>query len=225
MMTFDIVGDKHPADICFLPEVDNLDGGYLFVTREYESKSVAVYHYDLTGQDVVMTFFGEIGGFPFQQGPNLLFIDLVGDTYYLCIGSYHWQKCAVFTAKAHELFPKCAMASLWMPAFKPLAADNRFDFPIPAPDGPCQTKIVRDVGGAWYLLAFRGDPPTSIHSTDYVDAYPVTFEPFEIGAPNPPAHIVFPKGETGFASRHPLCRAFRPSVDLVVLPLGGGRRP
>jgi hypothetical protein len=27
--------EEHPSDICFLPDIDNLDSGYLFVTEEY----------------------------------------------------------------------------------------------------------------------------------------------------------------------------------------------
>ena len=38
--------EPHPADICFLPEVDDRDAGYLFVTEEFDRRFVSVYRWE-----------------------------------------------------------------------------------------------------------------------------------------------------------------------------------
>jgi hypothetical protein len=37
--------EQHPADIDFLPDVEGVDGGYLFVIEEITEKRVAVYRW------------------------------------------------------------------------------------------------------------------------------------------------------------------------------------
>ena len=37
--------EEHPSDICFLPDIDNSDSGYLFVTEEYNMRRMAVYYW------------------------------------------------------------------------------------------------------------------------------------------------------------------------------------
>jgi hypothetical protein len=66
--------------------------------------------------------------------------------------------------------------------------------------GACQTKLIRDAEGKWYLLAFHSDPPDKENGTDYVDVYGVEFEPFGISYLLDSVHVSFKPGDTGFAS-------------------------
>ena len=79
--------ETHPADICFLPDVNGLDAGYLFVTEEFDRHCVSVYSWEPSGG---LNLLGQVRqGFP-GTGPNLLFFDRVGHDYYLGIATYHW---------------------------------------------------------------------------------------------------------------------------------------
>ena len=200
MEAFGTVGDVHPSDICFLAEVNGLDGGYIFVAEEYEKQTVGVFHFDLAHPQPQPD---DIGNLPFRfekSGPNLITIDRVDDRYFLIVGSTNWGYCHVFTAHQAELFPRCQARGMALAAFKPLSAENQFPFPITAAEGPSQIKLVKDSTGSWSLLAFRGDPPSREDATDYVDIYPVTFDPFKIGPRGKPVHITLPSGDTSFAS-------------------------
>ena len=186
--------EQHPSDIVFLSEVNGLDGGYLFVTQEYVRHTVAVYRWR-AGEKLELQ--GEIWqGFP-PGGPNLLLLDLVGDDYYLGIVSTNWGWGALLTARARDLFPKCAPGRLDVDAFQPAAAQSMFPFPV---QGACQTKLVRDATGAWYLLGFRSDPTDDPNGTDYVDVYGVRFSPFSISHLLFSVQVFFKPGDTGFAS-------------------------
>ncbi|HKD32203.1 MAG TPA: hypothetical protein VKB73_01905 [Gaiellaceae bacterium] len=186
--------EQHPSDIVFLPEVNGLDGGYLFVTQEYVRHTVAVYRWR-PGEDLELQ--GEIWqGFP-PGGPNLLLLDLVGDDYHLGIASTNWGWGALLTARARDLFPKCAPGRLNVDALQPAAAQSMFPFPV---QGASQTKLVRDATGAWYLLGFRADPTDDPNGTDYVDVYGVRFSPFSISHLLFSVHVYFRAGDTGFAS-------------------------
>ena len=61
-------------------------------------------------------------------------------------------------------------------------------------------KLVRDSTGGWFLLAFRSEPNDDPNGTDYVDVYPISFAPFQIGARLLSQHVFFRAGDTGFAS-------------------------
>jgi hypothetical protein len=45
--------ERHPSDIAFLPDVNDLDAGYLFVAKEYDKRRVTVYRWE-PGQDFVL---------------------------------------------------------------------------------------------------------------------------------------------------------------------------
>jgi hypothetical protein len=200
MEAFGTVGDTHPSDICFLAEVDELDGGYVFVAEEFEKQKIGVFHFDLSGAPALLD---RVGDLPFRfekDGPNLITIDRVGDTYFLIAGSTHWGYCQVFVAKESDIFPKCQARSMLLTAFKPLSRENRFNFPITTSKAPSQIKLVKDSIGAWSLLAFRGDPPDRERATDYVDIYPVSFNPFSIGPLIKSVHIFLRSGDTSFAN-------------------------
>jgi hypothetical protein len=187
--------ERHPSDICFLPEVDGLDAGYLFVVEEYDNRWVSVYRWDPT-QGLVLQ--GRVSqGFP-EDGPNLLFADRVGHCYYLGVASTHWGWGTLLSADATSLFPKCTRGALDVSALQPAAHQSMFPFPLT--DGPSQCKLVRDADDDWYLLAYRSDPEGDKNGDDLVDVHGVTFEPFSISYRLFTVHITFRPGDTGFAS-------------------------
>jgi hypothetical protein len=107
--------EQHPSDITFLPEVDGLDAGYLFVTEEYDNRRVTVYLWE-PGQDLAVQ--GQIfAGFP-TGGPQFLFLDRVDSDYYLGIASEHWGWGQLFRVPAEQLFAKCAKGSMNVDAFR-----------------------------------------------------------------------------------------------------------
>ena len=189
-----LINEQHPSDIAFLPELNELDAGYLFVTEEYGQHTVMVYRWT-GGEKLVLQ--GQIWqGFP-PGGPNFLFIDRVGEDYFLGIASSNWGWGALLTARDRDLFPKCVQGALDVSAFKPAASQSMFPFPV---QGASQTKLIRDATGAWYLLGCRSDPTDDPNGTDYVDVYGVTFEPFAISHLLFSIHVFFRPGDTGFAS-------------------------
>ena len=192
------IDDPHPSDIVFLPDVNNLDAGYLFVAKEYRQRRVAVHRWAAGGEcaflgDVFQGFPSVLPGDPSDRGgPNFVFVDRVGDTYFLGIASSHWGWGQLLRARADELFPCCEQGSLDVAAFVP---DGMFPFPVTG--SVSQTKLVRDAKGNWSLLAFRGDDE---HAPDHVDVYGVRFNPFAISYLRSTVHVFFPGGDTGFVS-------------------------
>jgi hypothetical protein len=198
-------GEPHPSDITFLPDVGGADAGYVFVTEEYDQHLVAIYAW-APGRDFELVGRVGLGGaataagppaVPFPSGgPNLLFIDLVGDEYLLGIASDNWGLGYLYTAAPAALFPSAAPGQLDVSAFTPVA--GTFSFPLVG--SPCQCKLVRDSTGAWSLLGFRSDPYDSENGTDYVDVYPVSYPPLVIGDRTAAVHVDFAPGDTSFAS-------------------------
>jgi hypothetical protein len=192
------IDEPHPSDIAFLPDVNNLDAGYLFVTEEYGKHRVIVYRWEpgkkFAEQGLVFQGFPTIlPGDPGPSGgPNFLFIDRVGDTYYLGVASSHWGWGQLLSARQEDIFPTCEQGSLDVSAFVPAGM-----FPFPVTGGPSQIKLVRDAKGNWYLLAFRGEDE---NSPDYIDVYGARFSPFAISYLLFSTHIFFPAGDTGFAN-------------------------
>src|ERR1700754_4831201 len=43
--------EEHPSDICFLPDIDNADAGYLFVAEENQMRRAAIYFWQ-QGEDL-----------------------------------------------------------------------------------------------------------------------------------------------------------------------------
>jgi hypothetical protein len=189
--------EQHPSDIVFLPDVDNADAGYLFVTDEYVLHRLTIYRWNPHDHLVEL---GHIDGFPTSgpTGPNFVFVDNVDGTYYLGVASNNWGWGRLFAARQEQLFPRCTPGSLNVGAFQPVAGATQFPFPLV--DGPCQCKLVRDSTGAWSLLAYRSDPPSKEDGTDYVDVYDVSFAPFAIAPRRAHVHVVLRPGDTGFAS-------------------------
>jgi len=186
------IDEQHPSDIVFLPDVNDIDAGYLFVTEEFVNHRVTVYRWE---PGHALATQGRIfQGFP-VGGPNFLFVDRVGADYYLGIASNNWGWGDLFRARATALFPKCVKGALDVSAFEPAGM-----FPFPVLDGPSQVKLVRDGEGQWNLLAFRSDPSDDPNGDDYIDVYAVTFSPFAISYRLFSVHIFFRSGDTGFAS-------------------------
>jgi len=78
--------ERHPSDIAFLPDVNGLDAGYLFVTEEYDNRRLTVYRWQ-TGHDLVVQ--GHLfAGFP-SGGPQFVFVDRVDNHFYLGVASEH----------------------------------------------------------------------------------------------------------------------------------------
>jgi hypothetical protein len=188
------IEERHPADICFLPEVDGRDAGYLFVTEESDTRLVSVYRWDPSGGLVLHDLLDQ--GFP-VPGPNLLFLDRVGRDYYLGVASYHWGWGALLTARDTDLFPTCEQGAMDVSALRPARGHM---FPFPVPEGTTQTKLVRDANDDWYLLGYRGDPVDDTGADDYIDVYAVSFEPFSISRRLWSVHITLKGGETSFAT-------------------------
>jgi hypothetical protein len=190
-----MLDEQHPSDITFLPEVNGLDAGYLFVTEEYDQHRLVVYRWDpVNGLAVQGPIFQ---GFP-SGGPNFVFIDKIDDNYYLGIASSNWGWGKLFCARDSDLFPNCEKGSMNVTAFEPAAGESMFPFPVIG--GASQNKLIRDAKGLWYLLGFRSDPDDDPHGTDYVDVYEVAFSPFRISYRLGSVHISFRPGDTGFAS-------------------------
>jgi hypothetical protein len=188
--------EQHPSDLVFLPDVNHLDAGYLFVTEEYDEFRVNIYRWEPSTNFALL---GDITQRFRQFGPAFVFLDKVGNFYYLGIATNHDpQQVRICSAHAHELFPKCEKGSLNVSAFQPLAPQSMFPFPVSG--GPSQVKLIRDSTGHWYLLAFVSEPNDDPNGDDYIDVYPVTFSPFSIAPRLSHTHIFFPSGDTGFAS-------------------------
>jgi hypothetical protein len=132
-----------------------------------------------------------------RGGPNFVFVDRVGDHYYLGIASYHWGWGQLLAARDTALFPRCTPGMMDVSAFKPA---GMFPFPLLERRGASQAKLIRDAEEKWYLLAFRSEPPEDAGGTDYVDLYGVEFEPFAISYLLDSVHVTFLPGDTGFAS-------------------------
>ena len=206
------IDEQHPSDIEFLPDVNGTDAGYLFVTEEFVNRRVTVYHWepfkDLEVQGRIFQGFPAVipdtallgpglAVISPSGGPNFVFVDRAGDTYYLGVASDHWGWGQLLRARAEDLFPRCEQGSMDVSAFKPA---GMFPFPVLGRTGASQTKLIRDAEGRWFLLAFRSDPHDDPNGTDYVDLYGVEFEPFAISYLLDSVHVSFKPGDTGFAS-------------------------
>jgi hypothetical protein len=186
-----MLNERHPSDVVFLPDVNRLDSGYVFLTQEYDRHVVTCYRWDPAAG---LALNGDVPqGFP-AEGPNFLFLDRVDDTFYLGIASDHWGWGQLLAARDRDLFPKCVQGTLDLAAFRP---ECMFPFPV---RGASQVKLVRDGEGAWYLFGFRSDPGDDPHGTDFVDVYGVRFHPFAITPLLYSVHVTFRPGDTGFAS-------------------------
>jgi hypothetical protein len=211
------VPDEHPADLVFMPDVNNMDAGYVFVTLQYQAWAVAVYSWqsgflNIKGTITIGNLIPNEINALFGGGPGFLFLDKVGDFYYLGVAG--GQLGLLFRAKTLDLFPSCTSGSMNVEKFEAVppedivppgianAPPNTFAFPVNG--DASQIKLIRDCTDQWFLLGFRCDPPDEAYSggTDYIDIYPVTFSPFKIMPPTSfsPQHIIFPSDGTSFAS-------------------------
>jgi hypothetical protein len=207
--------EQHPSDIEFLPDVEGVDAGYLFVIKSVNEKRVAVYRWSpsegLVFHDHVFQGFpgvipdkslqlapeGSYKAFDTRFGPDFVFVDRVGDYYYLGVASGHWGWGQLMRAAAADLFPFCKPGLMDVSAFVPA---GMFPFPVRESVEASQIKLVRDSEGKWFLLVFHSDPTDDPNGTDYVDLYGVRFEPFAISYLLDRVHVTFRPGDTGFAS-------------------------
>jgi hypothetical protein len=203
--------EQHPADLLFLQDVNRADAGYLFVTEVYDGNCVAVFSW-AKGGPVTKIGAIEFGPFPPDvaslNGPDFVFLERIGDYYYL--GMAGGSLGQLFRAKTEALFPTRAIGGMNVGAFQPVPAydlaspapplsiPGLFEFPIDT--DASQVKLVRDSQGEIFLLGFRSNPPDTTDATDYIDAYPVSSSPFQIGALLSTTHVTFPAGDTSFAS-------------------------
>ncbi len=188
------ITEQHPADIEFLGDVNHADAGYLFVTEEYVLRTVAVYYWEPNHD---LKWIGNIyKGSTTQHDPNFVFIDKVGDDYFLGIASNNTKKGTLYSAKYNELFPVCTKGNMNLDAFKEVST---FSFPVS--NSPSQVKLVHDSTGAWFLLAYRSSDEGDPNSDDYIDIYNVHFNPFSISSsPISGTHIYLPHGDTSFTN-------------------------
>ncbi len=194
MMDQQYLDERHPCDLCFLPDVDQEDAGYLFVAESHDRHRVSVWRWE---PGAPLTSLGEnFQGFP-SGSPNWVFVDLVGGTYYLGIAGDGVGR--LFTADPGRLFPGCKPGLIDLAAFHPASPESMFI--VPSLDGASQAKLICDGTGQSFLLGFRSDAPDDPKGTDYVDAYRVRFTPtFAISPRVLSRHVSFPPGDTGFAS-------------------------
>jgi hypothetical protein len=202
--------EEHPSDICFLPDIDNSDSGYLFVTEEFNMRRMAIYHWqplaDLKLLGYVTFHFGNIGttvdatnAVVTHNGPNFVFIDRYLDEYFLGLCNNNVQECALFKANCKELFPTDQFGEMNIGAFR--RTYPNITYPFPPTGGPSQAKLVRSLKDRWWLFAYRCCPNDSETGDDYVDVYPVNFVPvFKIADQSFSQHIFFRPGDTSFAS-------------------------
>ena len=110
-----MLNERHPSDVVFLPDVNRLDSGYVFLTREFDRHVVTCYRWDPAAG---LALNGDVPqGFP-AEGPNFLFLDRVDDIFYLGIASDHWGWGQLLAARDRDLFPKCAQGTLDLAAFR-----------------------------------------------------------------------------------------------------------
>lgn len=198
-----LLTEEHPADLVFLQDVNNADAGYLFVTEEKTGHCVTIYYWQPA------TNLRRIGAIELAapyNWPNYIFLDRVGDYYYLAIiattvadndNRNQTEKGWFYRAACNELFPGCVPGKLNPSAFK-WYNPGMFDFKLTG-YFPCQVKLIRDALQKWYLLAFRSDPDDKEDGTDYIDYREIEFDPFRLGNVQS-IHIYFPAGDTSFAS-------------------------
>lgn len=186
-----MLNERHPSDLVFLPDVNHLDSGYVFITQESDRHVVTCYRWDPAAG---LELYGDVPqGLP-AEGPMFVFLDRAGDTFYLGIASSHWGWGQLLAARDRDLFPRCARGALDLAAFRPECM-----FPFPAL-GASQVKLVRDGQGEWYLLGFRGDPDGDPNGSDFVDVYGVRFRPFSITPLLFSVHIFLKPGDTSFTN-------------------------
>ena len=90
-------------------DVDHADAGDPFVTEEAGKHRLSVYRWS---PETGLNLHGHFPhGFP-VDGPSFVFIDLVGDSYFLGVASNHWSWVAVYSAKAADLFPGCQQGAM-----------------------------------------------------------------------------------------------------------------
>ena len=156
--------EEHPSDICFLPDINNLDSGYLFVTEEYNMRRMAVYCWqpqtDLRLLGYVTFHFNNIGttidlnALVTHNGPNFVFIDRCLDEYYLGLCNNNVQECALFKAKCEELFPTDQPGEMNIGAFQ--RAYPEITYPFPPRAGPARQSwsgALKVNGGCWHTVA------------------------------------------------------------------------
>ena len=184
--------EQHPCDICFFPDVNAADAGYLFVCEQHNTRTVAVYAWDPARPD--LTRLGAIDpGF----APQWVFFDRIDDSYHLGIATD--GQTARYTARADKLFADCVVGGMNVDALLPAGP-----FDMPDMEGASQVKLVRDVTGAWSLLGYRSDSDgehDDPNGDDWIDVYPVMNGPtFAIGPRSSSTHVYLRPGDTGFAS-------------------------
>jgi hypothetical protein len=133
------LNERHPSDLVFLPEVNHLDAGYVFLTEGCDRRAVTCYRWD-PHAGMVPRHHRRASR---AAGPTLC--SWTGWTI-----SPTWESPAATGAGAHllaardsNLFPKCSHGSLDPAAFH---TQGRFTFPV---HSPAQAKLIRDGEGAW----------------------------------------------------------------------------
>ena len=190
--------EQHPCDMVFLRDINNADAGYLFLV-EQKTHRLGIYHWV---PSMPLEFRGYIQVDEHHPGgPNFVFLDLVGDRYYLGIAyvdANNVGQVKLYTAEPSALFKGCVPGVMDVSAFQPTSPDSIFPFPVSK--DASQVHLVRDVSGKFFLLAFRGDPPDKEDATDFIDIHEVEFSPFSIKPKLDSIHIFLPEGKTSFAS-------------------------
>jgi hypothetical protein len=185
--SFVLDDEQHPSAIDFLPDMDDNDSGYLFVTKEFglggptcgndcslsnpaacescTSHKVTVYYWE---PDDYLQPIGDIVT-PLVK-PSHVLIDRKDDYYYLIILDGTFNIGVPYRAYYADLFPGAKPGSMDLHAFQPL---HYFSF-----NGflGSQAKLVRDSDG-WHVLAYTYTEDTgtgTANGDDYVSVRDIT---------------------------------------------------
>lgn len=191
-----LLRERHPSDLCFLPEINGHLSGYLFVAHEFEDKAVVVYRW--IGEPASLTYVGALK-LPkdVPGGPQFVFLDNISDHYVLGVTS--GQLCWTFTAPQEQLFPSDAPGTIALESFGTAQGPT----PFHVHPHTSQVKLVRDANAVWFLLVFWGDKKGKTNSADHVSAHPISLDDKKVvtvGSEWKKVHLLFPGGDTSFVS-------------------------
>ncbi len=93
-----LADETHPSAIAFLPEVNHLDAGYLFVAKEYDGQKVTVYYWE-PGSD--LQAIGDV--YAGLTKPSHILIDKINDDdYYLVVLDNTYKNGSPYRARAAD---------------------------------------------------------------------------------------------------------------------------
>lgn len=216
----------HPSDISFLPEIDQQDAGYVFVTKEFglgkdcedcNCQNLPNANCNACTSHKITVYYWEPGS-NFQTvadidtgllKPSHVLIDRVDHYYYLIVFDNTCHVGQPYRAYYTDLFPSGTKGSMNVAAFQALPYQITYNGDLGS-----QAKLVRDSNNNWYVLVYTATPDPDVGCTgcgdDYIFVRDINFKNDPITLSDGPAHlppqagdtgyvhIILPAGETGF---------------------------